>query len=200
MNSLLNLYLPHEIALDIQDLLECLQRRGMLSSMTDVTSALGDAGLESLQISLSQFSELIWDAMQPKSVADSKNLIVDSDENNTIVISELAEVKEIQDFLPGCCRLCERVMPLTAHHVFPKTTHKKLKKRGADPNSLAKTMPLCRPCHSAIHSFITEWDMAMEFHTLEALLSHPKVQTWVPYAKKQRTTSELSNNKLRYRR
>jgi len=48
---------------------------------------------------------------------------------------------------------------------------------------------ICRSCHSAIHSFIDNKTLAAEFNTLEKLLTHEKVQGWIPYIRKKRPIS-----------
>ncbi|KAG2381844.1 hypothetical protein C9374_006228 [Naegleria lovaniensis] len=88
----------------------------------------------------------------------------------------------------GCCVMCEREMKLTRHHLIPRTCHKKYLKRGQyTKEHLNKCILICRVCHDAVHSFISLDDMAEHYHTLETILSHPKVQRWIPYVSKQRT-------------
>lgn len=96
-----------------------------------------------------------------------------------------------KDYDDGTCLLCERDMPLTFHHLIPRTTHKKMMKReNMDKKALNKGIMICRPCHSAIHRFIDEETMALEYNTLEKILEHEKVQAWIPYAAKQKTVSK----------
>ena len=45
---------------------------------------------------------------------------------------------------------------------------------------------LCTLCHRNIHDFITEKEMGREYNTLEKVLSHEKVITYIPWAKKQK--------------
>lgn len=103
----------------------------------------------------------------------------------------------------GVCLICEREMPLTKHHLIPRTLHKKLYKRGYTERQLQAGIMICRPCHSAIHRFIDEETMGMEYYTLEKLLSHEKVKTWIPYAKKQKPVpkehAQLYANGLKYK-
>jgi hypothetical protein len=99
------------------------------------------------------------------------------------------------------CELCERTMPLIFHHLIPKTTHKKLAKKGCTLEQLSSGVNICRPCHSAIHKLISHMNMAQQYYTLDKLLGHEGVQKWVAYAAKQRPVAlDHVDNGLRYRR
>jgi hypothetical protein len=103
---------------------------------------------------------------------------------------EEQEINSDEDFDDGTCVLCSRIMPLTFHHLIPRTTHKKLKKRGFKIKELNVGIMVCRPCHSAIHRFIDEEQMASDYNTYEKLIQHEKVQSWIPYAMKQKVVLE----------
>lgn len=110
-----------------------------------------------------------------------------------------------REYGEGQCVLCEREMPLTFHHLIPRTTHKKvLRRTELTKKELNRGIMVCRPCHSAIHRFIDEETMAAQYNTLESLLEHERVQSWIPYAAKMkpvpRENAELYHQgKLRYR-
>ena len=128
------------------------------------------------------------------------------------IIEELAQTKEEDDenngeYVPkqedGECVLCEREMPLTFHHLFPRTTHKKMMKKGYEKKELCVGIMVCRPCHSAIHRFIDEESMSAQYYSLEKLLEHQKVQDWIPYIAKKKAVSKeeaalYHSGKLRY--
>ncbi|CAM9094508.1 unnamed protein product [Pylaiella littoralis] len=103
---------------------------------------------------------------------------------------------------PGCCLLCERLMPLTRHHVMPKSTHKRYRKKGYADAVLNRTITICRPCHSAVHRAHDAATLAEHFTTPEQLLADESVGRFVAWARKQRTTSvqDSRNNLLHYRR
>ncbi|CAM9661674.1 unnamed protein product [Ectocarpus sp. 6 AP-2014] len=103
---------------------------------------------------------------------------------------------------PGCCSLCERLMPLTRHHVMPKSTHKRYRKKGYSDAVLNRTIAICRPCHSAVHRAHDALALAERFTTVEELLADETIGCFVAWARKQRTTSvqDSRNNLLRYRR
>ena len=105
-----------------------------------------------------------------------------------------------------CCELCQRSemeVPLTLHHVFPKETHKRLLSIGSSENSkkhgventimiytkelLATTMKICRLCHSSIHGFFSNDELASHYFTVEKLLSDERVERHVKWASGQST-------------
>jgi len=101
----------------------------------------------------------------------------------------------------GICSLCERTMPLTRHHLFPKKTHKKMQKRGMEKDALLKTILLvCRPCHSAIHRLIDHETLSSSYNSLSKLLDHAGVFKWAQYASKQKDYSlrEVTMKGFRY--
>lgn len=99
-------------------------------------------------------------------------------------------------------------MPLSRHHLRPRKLHRELKKQqGFSKRELDRTVPLCLPCHKAIHRYIDERAMAYEFYTVEKLLEHEQVHAFVRWASKQKvrvgkaTQQEAARNNrtLRYK-
>ncbi|KDQ09916.1 hypothetical protein BOTBODRAFT_36731 [Botryobasidium botryosum FD-172 SS1] len=85
------------------------------------------------------------------------------------------------------CEICERDVPLTYHHLIPRSTHTKVLKRKWHPESLLNSVAwLCRPCHSAVHGIATNEELAREYYTIELLLTREDIQKWKKYASKQR--------------
>ncbi len=84
------------------------------------------------------------------------------------------------------CQLCGRSgMPLTRHHLIPRTRHsnkrnKKLFRRDDVKQRLAL---LCRACHSMCHSVLTEKEMEAGYATLAALASHPEIARFVEWVR-----------------
>ncbi|CAM9561845.1 unnamed protein product [Choristocarpus tenellus] len=110
--------------------------------------------------------------------------------------------KTESDTQPGCCSMCERHMPLTRHHVMPRSSHKRYKKKGYSDEFLARTISICRPCHSAIHRTHDALTLAERFRTVESLLADEGIGRFVAWASKQKTTSweDANNNLLHYPR
>ena len=72
------------------------------------------------------------------------------------------------------CPLCERKIPPSqrdAHHLVPKS------KGGRH------TEFLHRICHRQIHALLTETELARQFNSVEALLTHPDVALFVAWVK-----------------
>ncbi|KAF8885563.1 hypothetical protein CPB84DRAFT_129858 [Gymnopilus junonius] len=74
------------------------------------------------------------------------------------------------------CAICSRDVPLTYHHLIPRSVHEKVLKKGWHPKAmLNKVAWLCRPCHSFVHRVATNEDLAQHFHTVELLLEREDV-------------------------
>jgi len=96
----------------------------------------------------------------------------------------------------GACPMCERVVPLTFHHLRPRITHSKYVKQGFSKEQLLTTgIDVCRACHSQIHTLFSNEELAKSFYTLELLLENEKVQKWVKYISKQRPTKHGASDK-----
>ena len=91
------------------------------------------------------------------------------------------------DLIPdGCCLVCEHERRLTRHHLHPREVHNRLIKKGYDVNKLNETINICRMCHSCIHRFFTNDQLAAEYNTLELLLADERYQKYAQWASKQR--------------
>ena len=77
---------------------------------------------------------------------------------------------------PSLCSVCERYLPLTRHHLYPRSTHQKLiKRKGYTKEFLsASVLSVCRQCHNAIHRFFVNEELAESYFTLDLLLDAPK--------------------------
>ncbi|KAF8063590.1 hypothetical protein FPV67DRAFT_253339 [Lyophyllum atratum] len=85
------------------------------------------------------------------------------------------------------CEICEREVPLTYHHLVPRSTHTKaLKKKWHTEAMLNSVAWLCRPCHSAVHHVASNEELAREYYTVDLLLQREDILKWRNYAAKQR--------------
>ncbi|KAL1666959.1 hypothetical protein GGF50DRAFT_49706 [Schizophyllum commune] len=85
------------------------------------------------------------------------------------------------------CELCERRVPLTYHHLVPRSTHAKALKKRWHPESILNSVAwLCRPCHTAVHHAASNEDLAQKYYTLDLLMGREDLQRWARYASKQR--------------
>ncbi|KAJ7511031.1 hypothetical protein B0H11DRAFT_1845735 [Mycena galericulata] len=85
------------------------------------------------------------------------------------------------------CEICEREIPLTYHHLIPRSTHTKVEKKKWHPTSMLNSVAwLCRPCHTAVHQAATNEELALDYYSVELLLQREDIQRWGKYASKQR--------------
>lgn len=92
------------------------------------------------------------------------------------------------------CELCDRHIQTTRHHVYPKETHDWLRKKNESHYGvyeLRKTISLCRMCHSAIHRFFTNRELAIEYYSLELLLDCELVYNFAKWAAKMQGRGNL---------
>lgn len=85
----------------------------------------------------------------------------------------------------GLCLICERKVRLTRHHVFPRETHKTLLKKGYDQVELNTTIPICRMCHSTVHRFFSNDELAASYYTVELLLEDERMFKYAKWASAQ---------------
>ncbi|CAE7692136.1 TDRD1 [Symbiodinium sp. CCMP2592] len=101
----------------------------------------------------------------------------------------------------GECEMCERDLKLTFHHLIPKDKH---------PTYLGKRLPngvegeptrsflnsyglmICRQCHNTVHSIASNEVLAIEYNSLQKLLTHPVIQRWIEFAKRRKASSGKS--------
>lgn len=90
------------------------------------------------------------------------------------------------------CPLCERPIPRSqqdAHHLVPKSKGGRY------------TAYLHRICHRQIHALFTETELARQFHTVDALLAHPEMGSFVTWVRsKPPEFYERTRKSLRIRR
>lgn len=113
----------------------------------------------------------------------------------------------------GRCEMCLRVIPLTRHHLIPRSVHqkytskqKKLPAKKARSKVVAlrytreelnKCISICRPCHSAVHKAENEETLATKYNTLSLLKEHPEIKKFISYISKQRKLGKHnSDNRL----
>ncbi|KZW00266.1 hypothetical protein EXIGLDRAFT_639669 [Exidia glandulosa HHB12029] len=85
------------------------------------------------------------------------------------------------------CEICEREIPLTYHHLIPRSVHNKVLKRGWHPQERLNAVAwLCRYCHSTVHRLASNEDLARYFYTVDLLLAREDIQRWRAWAGRQR--------------
>ncbi|ORY75142.1 hypothetical protein BCR37DRAFT_384207 [Protomyces lactucae-debilis] len=99
-------------------------------------------------------------------------------------------------------------MPLTVHHLIPKSEHSRLLSRQSASLtrswllSSENTAAVCRPCHTAIHRIMSNEHLAERGKTIEALCKDEDILKWITFARGQRTSDlKTGHHKgLKYRR
>lgn len=87
------------------------------------------------------------------------------------------------------CDLCERIAPLTFHHLIPRKVHRRNRFRKRYDREVMRStgLMICRLCHSGIHDLIPdEQELAEQYNTKEKLLDHPGVARHVAWVRKQK--------------
>jgi len=75
------------------------------------------------------------------------------------------------------CGLCERAVQATSrHHLVPREEGGK---HGA-------VVDLCQPCHSSVHRFLTNRDLARCYFSVETLREAEELQTYLRWIRRQR--------------
>ncbi|OEO26474.1 hypothetical protein [Pseudomonas marincola] len=84
---------------------------------------------------------------------------------------------------PDVCELCQRAAALTRHHLIPKALHDKayVQKRFSKQQCISATLWVCRACHNQIHRLFSEKQLALTYHSREALLTDERLRTFVEW-------------------
>ena len=78
---------------------------------------------------------------------------------------------------PPQCGLCERTVQATSrHHLVPRE----------EGGKYGPTVDLCQPCHSSVHRFLSNRELARLYPTVEALRAAEGLQTYLGWIRKQR--------------
>jgi 5-methylcytosine-specific restriction protein A len=76
-----------------------------------------------------------------------------------------------------CCGLCERAVQQTSrHHLVPRE----------EGGRYGDIVDLCQPCHSSVHRFLTNKELARQYSTVEALRGAEELQGYLGWIRKTR--------------
>lgn len=91
------------------------------------------------------------------------------------------------------CVMCERVRPLTFHHLIPKKTHKRgfAQRKYSKEQRNQSGIDVCTDCHRMIHKTLDHTQLAREYNTLERLLAHPDIDKFVRWVATQDKRAKL---------
>lgn len=88
----------------------------------------------------------------------------------------------------GPCRLCQREVRLTFHHLIPRKLHKR--KRYAKQytrEQLNDGIMICQRCHKGLHRLYSETELGSELNTEKALLDDDAVARHISWVAKQKS-------------
>lgn len=86
-----------------------------------------------------------------------------------------------------CCGLCEREVQATSrHHLVPRE----------EGGKHGPVVDLCQPCHSSVHRFLSNRDLARRYATVESLRQAEELQTYLRWIRKQRV-ERIRNRRAR---
>ena len=75
------------------------------------------------------------------------------------------------------CSLCERPVQSTSrHHLVPRE----------EGGRYGPTVDLCQPCHSSVHRFLSNRELARQYPTVEELRAANGLQIYLGWIRKQR--------------
>ncbi|PYI04878.1 hypothetical protein BO78DRAFT_462301 [Aspergillus sclerotiicarbonarius CBS 121057] len=88
----------------------------------------------------------------------------------------------------SACEICERDwIPLSYHHLIPKSVHAKVLKKGWHEEwRLDSVAWLCRACHSFVHRMASNEELAREWFTVERIWEREDVRDWAGWVGKVR--------------
>lgn len=94
---------------------------------------------------------------------------------------------------PSNCELCAREVDTTFHHLIPRALHStRWYKKNFTPEELKSGAYLCTDCHDAVHRFIPEKVLGKDYNTIEKLLQHEKVSSFVTWVAKRKGSHKTS--------
>ena len=89
--------------------------------------------------------------------------------------------------VPLRCGLCEREVQATSrHHLVPRE----------EGGKHGPVVDLCQPCHSSVHRFLSNRELARHYPTVETLRAAEELQTYLRWVKKQRI-ERITNRRAR---
>lgn len=86
------------------------------------------------------------------------------------------------------CEICGRWwIPLSYHHLIPRSVHDKVVKRGwHKKEDLQNVAWLCGACHKFVHQFKGNEELAREYYTVDRLMAEDEVRKWANWVGKLR--------------
>ncbi|PYI18714.1 hypothetical protein BO99DRAFT_385913 [Aspergillus violaceofuscus CBS 115571] len=81
------------------------------------------------------------------------------------------------------CEICGRDwIPLSYHHLIPRSVHAKTLKKGWHPEWMLNSVAwLCRACHSFVHRMAGNEELAREWFTVDRICEREDVRVWAAW-------------------
>jgi hypothetical protein len=152
-----------------------------------------DADLVSRYTSQSELDKLsqqmpisVWDTLETYGLPDVQSIISNSIPNYISTVTAPPPIWS--KTRPDACELCERDwVPLTYHHLIPRSTHDKVLKRGWHEEwELNKVAWLCSACHRCVHRVASNEELARYWDTVEKLKEREDIQKFTGWLSRVR--------------
>lgn len=84
---------------------------------------------------------------------------------------------------PSACEICERDwVPLSYHHLIPRSTHAKvLKRKWHEEHMLNRVAWLCIACHRFVHRMASNEELAQKYYTVDKIMEREDAQAWAQW-------------------
>jgi hypothetical protein len=171
-------YLSTEIFMNFSSDLRCLNYSAAQSHPSIADRYTSQAELESLSYGM------------PASVSESLDVYTLPDLQSILANSVPAYISAVTapppiwaTTKPDACELCERNwIPLTYHHLIPRSMHDKVLKRGWHEEwELNKVAWLCAACHRCVHRAAPNEELARHWDTVDKLRSREDIQKFIKW-------------------
>jgi hypothetical protein len=162
----------------------------LANQLFEETLLLAEENRDEVLGTLEKFRTFMEEMLPPELIEQLQE-IHGNDESNSfleLVYQDRYVVEEVlaNEIEPGVCNICERQSRLTRHHVYPREIHKQLLKKGYDSALLNNTVSICRMCHSTIHNFFSNEELARSYYTVDLLLEDEKFHRYAKWAATQK--------------
>jgi hypothetical protein len=178
-----------------------------MNSLADDISALFEEVLslateeDSVCNDMQKFIEFVQEMLPPEVISQLRGITGSDDSDDTYLSDIWKDRFDYTTFADGnaegdaeagegrwterVCQICERYTKLTEHHLYPREMHKTMLKRGFVEEKLNQTASVCRLCHSTIHRFFSNKELADRYFTLDLLMEDERMQRFVKWASMQ---------------
>ncbi|KAJ7030608.1 hypothetical protein C8F04DRAFT_1113042 [Mycena alexandri] len=94
-------------------------------------------------------------------------------------IGMLSVTKDTPSQHSGTCTLCGKDTSHITQHLYPRAASRRASFTPEQKDSVAA---MCWPCHCIMHQLILADVLARDFHSIELLKTHSRIQVWLHWA------------------